>query len=64
MIKAVIFDEWIRRVNQLLDFCVDKTTESFEGVLWEKLYEAGYRPLEVVVALIEGRQTISQDNNV
>jgi hypothetical protein len=64
MIRAIIFEEWIRRVNQLLDFCIDRTAESFEGVLWEKLYEAGYRPLEVAMALIVEYQVVSQDNNV
>jgi hypothetical protein len=64
MVRAIIFEEWIRRVNQLLDFCIDRTAESFEGIFWEKLYEAGYRPLEVAVALIEEYQAISQDNNV
>ena len=58
MIRAIIFDEWIRRVNQLLDFCIDRTAESFEGIVWEDLYEAGYRPLEVAVALIQEYQNV------
>ena len=58
MIRAIIFDEWLRRVNQLLDFCIDRTADSFEGVLWERLYEEGFRPLEVAIALIEEYQAV------
>jgi hypothetical protein len=58
MIRAVIFDEWIRRVNQLLEFCIDRTADSFQGIFWEQLYEEGFRPLEVAVAVIEEYQAV------
>jgi hypothetical protein len=61
MIKAIIFDEWIRRVDQLLDFCIDRKAESFEAIFWDKLYEAGYRPLEVAIAVIEEYQAMCQE---
>lgn len=58
MIRRIEFGEWIRRVNQLLDFCLDRKAESFGGIFWEELYEAGFRPLEVAVALIEEYQAV------
>jgi hypothetical protein len=61
MIRAIIFEEWIRRIDQLLDFCLERKAESFEGVFWEKLYEAGYKPLEVAMALIEEYYAASQE---
>jgi len=62
MIRAVIFDEWLKRVDQFLDFCIDRKAESFQGILWEHLYEAGYRPLEVAVALIEEYYVACQES--
>jgi hypothetical protein len=59
MIRAIVFDEWINRVNQLLEFCLDRKAESFDGIFWDALYEQGFRPLEVATALIEEYQAVT-----
>jgi len=58
MIRRIDYSEWVRRVNQLLDFCIDRRVESFTGIFWEELYNAGYNPLEVSMALIEEYQLV------
>jgi hypothetical protein len=52
------FQEWLNRVDQLLEFTLDRKAGSFEGILWESLYEWGIKPLEAAVALVEELQAV------
>lgn len=50
--KTMPLDEWLACVNRYLDFCLDRTAESFEGVFWEELHRRGVDPIEAVVATV------------
>lgn len=54
------YQEWLNRVDQLLEFTLDRKTGSFEGILWESLYQWDIKPLEAAVALIEELQAIER----
>ncbi len=57
-VRRIEFQEWLNRVDQLLEFTLDRKAGSFEGILWESLYAWGIKPLEAVVALVEELQAI------
>lgn len=59
-VGRIEFEEWLNRVDQLLDFTLDRKTGSFEGILWESLYQWNIKPLEAAVALIEELQAIER----
>ncbi len=56
--RRIEFQEWLNRVDQLLEFTLDRKAGSFEGILWESLYAWDIKPLEAAVALIEELQAI------
>lgn len=58
--RRIEYQEWLRRVDQLLDFTLDRKTESFEGILWESLYQWDIKPLEAAIALIEELQAVER----
>ncbi len=60
MMGRIEFEEWLKRVDQFLDFTLDKDTSSFQGILWESLYQWDIKPLEAAVALIEELQAIER----
>lgn len=51
--QNIRFDDWLVRVNLLTETILDRSAKSFEAVYWEWLYDAGIKPLEAVVALVE-----------
>lgn len=51
--ERIYFSDWLDRVDMLLCISIGKRTGSMQGVVWQKLYDAGCSPGEVVEAVME-----------
>jgi hypothetical protein len=53
--ERIGFGEWLLRLDMLLNLAFGKRSSGFEGMLWERLYNAGKSPLEVFEAMVAER---------
>ncbi|TXH14236.1 MAG: hypothetical protein E6R03_09780 [Hyphomicrobiaceae bacterium] len=51
--KRISFEEWKVRLNALMAVVMGRTTSTFEGWNWRKLYDAGCTPGRVVDAMAQ-----------
>jgi hypothetical protein len=51
--KRIYFSDWLDRVDMYLCIAIGKRTGSMQGILWEKLYNAGISPGDAVDAVCE-----------
>lgn len=60
-IRKLSYTEWLERVDEFLLFTVGKTTSSFNGIFWMKLYDVGCTAGEVVEALADELCKVEQE---
>jgi hypothetical protein len=51
--KRIYYCDWLDRVDMFLCMAIGKRTGSMQGIVWERLYNAGITPGEAVEAIVE-----------
>ena len=59
--KRIYFTDWLDRMDMLLCMAYGKRTGSYQGIDWERLYNAGHSPGEVFEAFVESVREMEQE---